>query len=362
MSKMIEMLKNRSASKIKEQIEEANKSQSNTNPNPDEVQMRDLWDRKNAPQDENAGYVRLRLLPNKFNEEGEFTKDIVPLREFWTRATSLQDFKDEKQGSKWFIRLSRTTLNSFKEFKNDDGNPDPMQEYLHSVYAKHIELGMDKDDESIYSKYYKSMKARNQYVANVYIEECPFNPELEGKVKILKFGNSVYDKIVLALKEQERGKRIIPAIDVFNPISDKGASLEIVMNNEKGDMRFVKYEASFDACDPLMIDGKPCTEEQAVELIEQTHDLFKLYVTDVVKSYEDSVKYFKSQFGFPHDVYVGGSAFKEALEAEAEKDVPEELKKEATSEKPLEDGNADTHNALLERIRQKRKASETSEE
>ena len=42
--------------------------------------------------------------------------------------------------------------------------------------------------------------------------------------------------------------------------------------------------------------------------------------------------------------------------------VTEELKKEATSEKPLEDGNADTHNALLERIRQKRKASETSEE
>ncbi len=36
---------------------------------------------------------------------------------------------------------------------------------------------MDKDDESIYSKYYKSMKARSQYVANVYIEECPFNPE-----------------------------------------------------------------------------------------------------------------------------------------------------------------------------------------
>ena len=365
---LIDMLKRRSAESVSQQLEEVKKDSGNRG-FAEEVEMKHLYDARSAKKGKDIGFVRLRLLPNKHNETGEFVKDIVPTRSFFARATSLEEFKREQQGTKWYVALSRVSLNAFSEFKNaEDKNTDPMQEYLNSVYEMHTKEGGSREDETVYSKYYKTLKARQSYIVNVYIEECPAHPELEGTVKAFKFGPGIYKEITKALEEQTLGSKKIPPIDVFNPLSDTGASLMIRVHNSKGDTRFVEYEAAFDACDHLMIDGKPVTEEQAVELIEKTHDLFKIYITDQVKTHEHLVKYFKSQFGFTHDKYTRGSEFQEALK-EVVSQVPEEVSGESDSfpsafEKQLEDvttsNSSDSGQSLLDKFRAKAKEQQTS--
>lgn len=367
---VIDMLKRRSAENVSQQLEEAKKDNGGRG-FAEEVEMKHLYDARSAKKGKDIGFVRLRLLPNKHNETGEFVKDIVPTRSFFTRTTSLEEFKREQQGTKWYIALSRVSLNAFSEFKNaEDKNTDPMQEYLNSIYEMHTKEGGSREDETVYSKYYKALKARQSYVVNVYIEECPAHPELEGTVKAFKFGPGIYKEITKALEEQTLGSKKIPPIDVFNPLSDTGASLMIRVHNEKGDTRFVEYEASFDACDPLMINGEPVTEEQTIELIEKTHDLFKVYITDHVKPYDQLVKYFKSQFGFAHDKYTRGSEFQEALKEEVANQVPDEEDPFSTSGsngvKSLEDvsttnsENNDSGQSLLDKFRAKAKEQKTS--
>ena len=68
-----------------------------------------------------------------------------------------------------------------------------------------------------------------------------------------------------------------------------------------------------------------CTEEQAMDLFNKTHDIFKEYVTDKVKTYDEQAAYFKKQYGFTHDKYTHGSAFQAALKEEAVKNIPEDL-------------------------------------
>jgi len=372
MSSVIDMLKRRSAENVSQQLEEAKKDTGRGFA--EEVEMKHLYDARSAKKGKDIGFVRLRLLPNKHNETGEFVKDIVPSRSFFTRTTSLEEFKREQQGTKWYIALSRVSLNAFSEFKDaEDKNTDPMQEYLNSIYEMHTKEGGSREDETIYSKYYKALKARQTYVVNAYIEECPAHPELEGTVKAFKFGPGIYKEITKALEEQTLGSKKIPPIDVFNPLSDTGASLMIRVHNEKGDTRFVEYEAAFDSCDPLMINGAAVTEEQTIELIEKTHDLFKIYITDQVKTYEQLVKYFKSQFGFAHDKYTRGSEFQEALKEEVESQVPNNDDDDVPNafgsgvpkskqEKPLEDvsNSGDSGQSLLDKFRERAKAQQTS--
>ena len=318
---MIDMLKKRSAENVNKQIEESKTSEGNTR-FAEEIQMKNLYDTKAKGKD--IGFIRIRLLPNKFNESGEFTKDIVPVREFFHKNTTLEEFKDKKAGTKWYISTSRATLNNFKEFKGQENN-DVMQEFLNSVYEKHQKEGFGRDDKSEYSEFYSAFKAKNQYIANVYIEECDFNPELVGQVKAFKFGGAVFKTIKESLEPKKRGKTTLPAVDIFDMLTDSGASLMITVHNEKGLPQFVEYIAEFDAGEPLMIDGEICTEEQAMDLFNKTHDIFKEYVTDKVKTYDEQAAYFKKQYGFTHDKYTHGSAFQAALKEEAVKDIPEDL-------------------------------------
>ena len=357
---MIDVLKNRSAAQVSKQIEESKESTGGYKGFEHEVQMKQLYDTKAVGKD--IGYVRMRLIPNKHNETGEFVKDIVPVREFFHKNTTLEEFKAKQNGTKYYIAPSRASLNKFSDFKNQENN-DPMQEFLNSIFEKHTKEGYSKDEKSDYSNFYSEFKATQFYIANVYIEECEFNPQLEGKVVAFKFGNSIFKEIEAALKETTRGKTKIPAIDVFNMLEDSGASLSISVDNEKGSAQFVKYRAVFEACEPLLINGEICTEEQALELFNSTHDIFNEYITKKVKSYDEAAAYFAKQYGFAHDKNIHGSAFQAALKENINESIPEEIKEEVKHVEPLKTDEVKEESVMekFKRMQKEKEAKEKSE-
>lgn len=313
---LIEQLRGRNPAAINAQIEEAKKT---TDEGQEHIfELKNFYDK--GVKDVDAGYIRLRILPSQFNKhpDPEFSRDIVPVEEYWHDALSYEDFVAGIPSTKKFKRLARRTNKDFVDLKGD-GVTDPMQEYLNSIYALHEKTGQEESD---YIKYYRSQKAKSTFFCNAYIEECATDPSQEGKVVIFKFGPAVMNAIKAALKGGKKGKKNIPALNVFSFVDTpaeyggNGASLMIQIHNDKAP--YPTYVAEFDNAEPLQIDGEDIDLEAADKLYKQTHDLFKLFVEGKVTSYENAVTHFQDKYGFAHDKYIQGAEWKKALKADDE--------------------------------------------
>lgn len=136
------------------------------------------------------GSAVIRFLPAHVNED-------VPFVRFWEHA-----FKNEFT-NKWYIEKCLTSL----------GEDDPVVQYNNILYAS-------KDDDKI--KQAKDQKRKLYYVANVYVVDDPAKPENNGKVKLYKFGQKIWDKINKAMNESDPDERVKP-FDIL----DEGANFKI---------------------------------------------------------------------------------------------------------------------------------------
>ena len=156
------------------------------------------------------GYAVIRFLPAPKGEE-------VPWVRLWSHGF---------QGpGGWYIENSLTTL----------GQQDPVSEHNSKLWNS----GDDKDKEIA-----RKQKRRLTYIANVYVDKDPANPDTEGKVFLYKFGKKIFDKINEQMNPTFEDEEAINPFDLW-----QGAYFKMKIRNVEGYRNYDKSE--FDSPSPL---------------------------------------------------------------------------------------------------------------
>ena len=150
------------------------------------------------------------------------------------------------------------------------GQRDPMAEYI----SERWKAAATEADKKVLRDCGMS-KPRHQYIANILVINDPAHPENNGQVKLFKFGQKIYDKIVDASQPMFEGEQPINVTDW-----DAGANFHLyAFTQENG---FPSYDRSkFGQCGPI---GDEAT---IVKIANQMHDLKEFVDPSKLKSYEE---------------------------------------------------------------------------
>lgn len=125
-----------------------------------------------------------------------------------------------------------------------------------------------------------NFKRKSFYWALVQIVEDKQHPELEGKIKIMRFGNQI-DKLIVKQAEEVAGRS---KVNVFNPFTGKELFLDIREKTFEGEKQITYDESYFaDERSAIMIDGKrvvpdPSSQPQVFEYLKaNSPDLSQTY-------------------------------------------------------------------------------------
>ena len=189
-----------------------------------------------------TGYAVVRFLPGK---------DI-------NKTPWIKLFSHGFQGptGKWFIENSLTTL----------GQKDPVSEYNSVLWNNGTEAGKEQA---------RKQKRRTNYYANVLVLKDPLDPSSEGKVKIFRFGQKIFDKVMNALQPEFADETPLNPFDLI-----EGANFRIKIKTVAG---YWNYDASeFEKPSPLSED-----ETRLEQVFNAQHDVHALIAPDQFKSYDE---------------------------------------------------------------------------
>lgn len=189
-----------------------------------------------------TGYAVVRLLPGK---------DVNKTP--WVRV---YDHGFQGPSGKWYIENSLTTI----------GQKDPVSEYNSRLWNNGTEAGKEQA---------RKQKRRTSYYANVLVVKDPNNSQNEGKVKLFKFGQKIFDKIMAAMQPEFADEDPINPFDMF-----EGANFRIKIKMVAG---YWNYDASdFERVSPLSED-----EAKLEAVFNAQHDVHDLISEDKFKSYDE---------------------------------------------------------------------------
>lgn len=193
-----------------------------------------------------TGYAVVRFLPG-----------TDPNKTPWVK---LYEHAFQGPTGKWYFENSLTTI----------GQKDPVSEYNTKLWNS----GIESDKEVA-----RKQKRRTSYVANVLILKDPSDPTSEGKVKIWKFGQKIFDKIMGALQPEFEGDDPLNPFDLID-----GANFRVKLKTVAG---YWNYESSdFERPSPLSQD-----ETKLEAIFNAQHNVHDFVSADKFKSYEElSVK------------------------------------------------------------------------
>jgi len=191
---------------------------------------------------DNTGYAVVRFLPGT---------DVSKTP--WVR---IYDHGFSGPSGKWYIENSLTTI----------GQKDPVSEYNSRLWNNGTEAGKEQA---------RKQKRRTSYYANVLVIKDPANPQNEGKVKLYKFGQKIFDKVMGAMQPEFADEDPINPFDLF-----EGANFRIKIKMVAG---YWNYDASdFEKQSPLSED-----ETKLEQIYNAQHDVHSLIAPDQFKSYEE---------------------------------------------------------------------------
>ena len=191
---------------------------------------------------DNTGYAVVRFLPGS---------DVSKTP--WVRV---YDHGFQGPSGKWYIENSLTTI----------GQKDPVSEYNSRLWNNGTESGKEQA---------RKQKRRTSYYANVLVIKDPNNPENEGKVKLYKFGQKIFDKVMVAMQPEFADEDPVNPFDLF-----EGANFRIKIKMVGG---YWNYDASdFERPSPLSED-----EAKLEQVFNAQHDVHSLIADDQFKSYEE---------------------------------------------------------------------------
>lgn len=180
----------------------ANEFEKVANPQSESKQDDRFW--KLEPDKAGNATAVIRFLPKTVKIiDGEEVSDELP----WVRI-----FSHGFQGptGKWYIENSLTTF----------GEEDPVG----VVNSKLWNSGIEADKETA-----RKQKRRLHYVANVLIVSDPKHPELEGQVKLFKFGKKIFDKLMDKARPTFEDEEPVNVFDFW-----EGADFKLRMRKVEG--------------------------------------------------------------------------------------------------------------------------------
>lgn len=191
---------------------------------------------------DNTGYAVVRFLPGK---------DVSKTP--WIR---MYDHGFQGPSGKWYIENSLTTL----------GQQDPVSEYNSKLWNNGTESGKEQA---------RKQKRRTSYYANVLVVKDPANPQNEGKIKLYKFGQKIFDKVMTAMQPEFADEDPMNPFDLF-----EGANFRIKIKMVGG---YWNYDSSdFERPAPLSED-----ESKLEQIFNGQYDVHELIAPDQFKSYEE---------------------------------------------------------------------------
>jgi hypothetical protein len=189
-----------------------------------------------------TGYAVVRFLPGTDSNKTPWVK--------------IFDHAFQGPSGKWYIENSLTTI----------GQKDPISEYNSKLWNSGIESNKDVA---------RKQKRRTSYYANVLVIKDPSDPASEGKVKIFKFGQKIFEKIMTALQPEFADDAALNPFDLF-----EGANFRIKLKTVAG---YWNYDASdFERPSPLSED-----ESKLESIFNAQHDIHDLVSPDKFKTYDE---------------------------------------------------------------------------
>lgn len=189
-----------------------------------------------------TGYAVIRLLPGP-------NPDKTP----WVR---MYDHGFQGPTGKWYIENSLTTI----------GQKDPVSEYNATLWNSGIESNKDVA---------RKQKRRTSYFANALILKDPENPEHEGQVKMFRFGQKIFDKIMSVMQPEFADDTPVNPFDMI-----EGANFRIKIKIVSG---YWNYDSSeFEKPSVLSEDNS-----KMKSVFEAQHDVHELVDSNNFKSYEE---------------------------------------------------------------------------
>lgn len=214
-------------------------------------------------------------------------RDDVP----WVRIFQ-HSFKNETSG-KWYIENSLTTLNQ----------TDPVVELNNELWNSGIKANRD-----IASK----QKRKLSYICNILVIKDSKNPEMEGQVKLFKFGKMIFDKITDVLNPTFEDDE---PCDVFNPYTGADFRLKVCKVEKQTNYNKSSFDKPSVICDE--------DEEKMVEVLNNIHWLGEFITPDKFKTFGELQKRLDFVLGkSTTPVDADGEAIPEAEEKPVKKTAP----------------------------------------
>jgi hypothetical protein len=189
-----------------------------------------------------TGYAVIRLLPGKDSSK-------TP----WVR---MYDHGFQGPTGKWYIENSLTTI----------GQKDPVSEHNSVLWNSGIESNKEVA---------RKQKRRTSYYANALVLKDPNNPQAEGSVKIFRFGQKIFDKIMGVMQPEFADEQPINPFDLI-----EGANFRIKIKMVAG---YWNYDSSeFEKGAPLSDD-----DNKLKSVFEAQHDVHELIAPEQFKTYEE---------------------------------------------------------------------------
>lgn len=199
-----------------------------------------LWKPQMGP--DGTGFAVIRFLPG-----------TDPNKTPWIK---IYDHAFQGPTGKWYIENSLTTI----------GQKDPVSEYNTKLWNSGLESNKDIA---------RKQKRRTNYMANVFVIKDPANAAADGKVKVFKFGQKIFDKIMAALQPEFEGDDPLNPFDLF-----EGANFRIKLKMVGG---YWNYDASdFERVSPLSQD-----DSKLESIFNAQHDIHSFIAPDKFKSYQE---------------------------------------------------------------------------
>lgn len=133
----------------------------------------------------------------------------------------------------------------------------------------------------------RDRKRKLSYYANVYVVSNPANPELEGSVKIFRFGKKIFDKIVAAMKPEFDGDPVIHPFDFWEGANFRLISKTITTTINGKERRMPNYDDSKFEAQSEFLNG----DDDLLEVVyNQLHSLQEIVDPSKFKSYEELEK------------------------------------------------------------------------
>lgn len=153
--------------------------------------------------------------------------------------------------SKYVYWLEDETGGFYADSPSTIGEKCPVQDMFFKL--RNSESALDKRNSEL-------LKRKQVYYGLVQIVKDPHNPDLEGQVKIMKFGYTIKNKI-----EEELRPQFDEPTQVFDPFNGKNFELIISKKSNYPNYDSCKFQGTRS---PMILNGKEVTEADKSKIIE----------------------------------------------------------------------------------------------